>query len=153
MLRGETPVHLRRQADSSERRARARRRGPSARGASLDIAPHETALWDALRDLRARLAREQGVPAYVIFHDATLLAMLRERPQTLATRSARSAASASASSRATARRSSARSPRAFVIPNAHADARKGGRGEWPQPQPAELLEGSAWVGIPASSIA
>ena len=28
-------------------------------------------------------AREQGVPAYVIFHDATLLQMLRERPQTL----------------------------------------------------------------------
>jgi ATP-dependent DNA helicase RecQ len=51
--------------------------------AGLDIAPHETALWDALRDLRARLAKDQGVPAYVIFHDATLLAMLRERPQTL----------------------------------------------------------------------
>ena len=42
-----------------------------------------TAVWDALRNLRSRLAREQGVPAYVIFHDATLLAMLRERPQTL----------------------------------------------------------------------
>jgi len=40
-------------------------------------------MWGALRDLRARLAKEQGVPAYVIFHDATLLAMLRERPQTL----------------------------------------------------------------------
>jgi ATP-dependent DNA helicase RecQ len=36
-----------------------------------------------LRDLRGRLAREQGVPAYVIFHDATLLAMLREKPRTL----------------------------------------------------------------------
>ena len=28
------------------------------------------------------MAREQGVPAYVIFHDATLLQMLRERPHT-----------------------------------------------------------------------
>jgi ATP-dependent DNA helicase RecQ len=84
VLRGEQPVHLRRQADSAERRSKRK----SARGertrASLDIAPHEAPLWDALRDLRARLAKEQGVPAYVIFHDATLLAMLRERPQSLA---------------------------------------------------------------------
>ena len=41
-------------------------------------------MWQALRELRAQLAREQGVPAYVIFHDATLLQMLRERPQTTA---------------------------------------------------------------------
>jgi ATP-dependent DNA helicase RecQ len=81
VLRGEQAVHLRRQADGAARRARRRQvRGERAR-ASLDIAPHEAALWDALRDLRARLAREQGVPAYVIFHDATLLAMLRERPR------------------------------------------------------------------------
>ena len=83
VLRGATPVHLRRQADQGERkRARQKARGERAR-ASLDIAPHEAPLWDALRDLRGRLAREQGVPAYVIFHDATLLAMLRERPRTL----------------------------------------------------------------------
>ena len=83
VLRGEQAVHLRRQADSAERRARRKTaRGERSR-ASLDIAPHETPLWDALRDLRARLAKEQGVPAYVIFHDATLLAMLRERPQSL----------------------------------------------------------------------
>ena len=63
--------------------ARARRSARRAARASLDIAPHETPLWDSLRELRGRLAREQGVPAYVIFHDATLLAMLRERPQTL----------------------------------------------------------------------
>ncbi|HEY6893790.1 MAG TPA: DNA helicase RecQ [Rhodanobacteraceae bacterium] len=83
VLRGATPVHLRRQADQTERkRARQKSRGERTR-ASLDIAPHEAPLWDALRDLRGRLAREQGVPAYVIFHDATLLAMLRERPRTL----------------------------------------------------------------------
>jgi ATP-dependent DNA helicase RecQ len=29
------------------------------------------------------LAKEQGVPAYVIFHDASLYAMLRERPRDL----------------------------------------------------------------------
>jgi ATP-dependent DNA helicase RecQ len=83
VLRGATPVYLRREADRSERRAARRKTRGDRAAASLDIAPHEAPLWDALRDLRGRLAREQGVPAYVIFHDATLLAMLRERPQTL----------------------------------------------------------------------
>ncbi|NCT68385.1 MAG: DNA helicase RecQ [Rhodanobacteraceae bacterium] len=83
VLRGAKPVLLRRQADRAGRRAaRQKARAEHARG-SLDIAPHEAALWNALRECRARLAKEQGVPAYVIFHDATLLAMLHERPQTL----------------------------------------------------------------------
>jgi len=83
VLRGETPVWLRRVADRDQRRAGRRAARSAARASSLEIAPHETALWDALRELRARLAREQGVPAYVIFHDATLLQMLRARPQNL----------------------------------------------------------------------
>jgi ATP-dependent DNA helicase RecQ len=83
VLRGEAPVHLRRQADSAGRRAKRQKSRTERTRASLDIAPHETALWNELRELRARLAKEQGVPAYVIFHDATLLAMLREHPQTL----------------------------------------------------------------------
>jgi ATP-dependent DNA helicase RecQ len=83
VLKGTTPVHLRRQADRSERRVKQRKTRVDRAHTSLVIAPHEAPLWDSLRGLRARLAREQGVPAYVIFHDATLLAMLRERPQTL----------------------------------------------------------------------
>mgnify|MGYP000922621614 CR=1 FL=1 len=35
-----------------------------------------------LVELRARLAREQNVPAYVIFHDATLREMAVLRPAT-----------------------------------------------------------------------
>ncbi|MGH8190692.1 MAG: DNA helicase RecQ [Rhodanobacteraceae bacterium] len=81
VLRGEETVSLRREPDRAERRA-SRRAGASGTRRSLDIAPHEEPLWNALRDARARLAREQGVPAYVIFHDATLYAMLRERPAT-----------------------------------------------------------------------
>ena len=83
VLRGEAPVRLRRQADSAGRRAKRQKTRTERTRASLDIAPHEAALWNELRELRARLAKEQGVPAYVIFHDATLLAMLREHPQTL----------------------------------------------------------------------
>ncbi len=73
-------VPLRRPASREERRGTRRTLRGDRKRQSLDIAPHETNLWSALRDARARLAREQGVPAYVIFHDATLLAMLRGRP-------------------------------------------------------------------------
>ena len=82
VFRGEARVQLRKPIDAKERRAQRTRRGDRQR-TSIDIAPHETALWDALRDTRAQLARAQGVPAYVIFHDATLLQMLRERPRDL----------------------------------------------------------------------
>jgi ATP-dependent DNA helicase RecQ len=50
---------------------------------TLQIGDDERPLWDALRAVRARLAKEQTVPAYVIFHDATLLDMLREHPMSL----------------------------------------------------------------------
>jgi len=84
VFRGETHVSLRKPASKEERRATRRTtRGERVRQ-SLDIAAHETPLWDALRATRARLAREQGVPAYVIFHDATLLEMLRARPRNVA---------------------------------------------------------------------
>jgi ATP-dependent DNA helicase RecQ len=83
VLRGQTPVLLRRVADRQERRAARKSTRAKSRQTDLAIAPHETALWQSLRELRAQLAREQGVPAYVIFHDATLLQMLRERPRTL----------------------------------------------------------------------
>lgn len=41
-------------------------------------------LFDALRNRRAALAKENGVPAYIIFHDSVLRAMASERPGTLA---------------------------------------------------------------------
>jgi ATP-dependent DNA helicase RecQ len=43
----------------------------------------DTTLFDALRAERSRLARAQGVPPYVIFHDTTLLALAQQRPRTL----------------------------------------------------------------------
>ena len=39
-------------------------------------------LWLALKAKRLALAREQGVPPYVIFHDSTLLEILNQRPAT-----------------------------------------------------------------------
>jgi ATP-dependent DNA helicase RecQ len=40
-------------------------------------------LFDVLRDVRLRLARERGVPPYVIFHDTTLRDMVERRPKTI----------------------------------------------------------------------
>jgi ATP-dependent DNA helicase RecQ len=82
VLRGEANVNLRRPADRTERREAKRSQRSDRKKQVLEIAPHETALWDELRSTRSRLAREQGVPVYIIFHDAALLEMLRERPQT-----------------------------------------------------------------------
>jgi ATP-dependent DNA helicase RecQ len=41
-------------------------------------------LWERLRAWRAATAKEHGVPAYVVFHDATLAELVRERPATKA---------------------------------------------------------------------
>jgi ATP-dependent DNA helicase RecQ len=49
-------------------------------GGSLGIEAYEQPLWDELRALHTRLAKQHGVPPYVVFHDATLLAMLRALP-------------------------------------------------------------------------
>jgi len=81
VLKGGRTVHLR--EDALPERRRKGKASAAANGGALAIRAEERELWDALRALRARLAREHSVPAYVIFHDATLLAMLRERPQTL----------------------------------------------------------------------
>jgi ATP-dependent DNA helicase RecQ len=51
--------------------------------AELITDPAARSLWGALRSKRQALAEEQGVPAYVIFHDATLMAMVEQRPSNL----------------------------------------------------------------------
>ncbi len=60
-------------------RERTAKKGSGAAVASgLDGAARE--LWERLRAWRAAIAREQGLPAYVVFHDATLAELARERP-------------------------------------------------------------------------
>ena len=79
VLLGKQEVRLREDA-KPVRSARRRRDSQLVTGASLGIEAYEQPLWDALRALRTQLARQQGVPPYVVFHDATLLAMLRAMP-------------------------------------------------------------------------
>nr|WP_073293520.1 DNA helicase RecQ [Parolsenella massiliensis] len=62
-------------------RPEGRTRGTSA--AELpDLTPEQAELFEALRSLRTRLAREQQVPPYLIFNNATLEDMCRKRPTT-----------------------------------------------------------------------
>lgn len=44
------------------------------------VSPENQALFEVLRDTRAMLANEQGVPAYVVFADSTLAAMAEHQP-------------------------------------------------------------------------
>lgn len=46
--------------------------------------PNNNALWNALRAKRHAIAKEQNLPPHIIFHDATLMAMLDYQPRTLA---------------------------------------------------------------------
>jgi ATP-dependent DNA helicase RecQ len=79
VLVGNQPVRLREDA-RPPRAARKRRDSQLVTGTSLGVEAFEQPLWDELRKLRTQLARHHGVPPYVIFHDATLLAMLRALP-------------------------------------------------------------------------
>ena len=60
-------------------RIRAHRTRAEAAGLTDDTKP----LFEALRRTRMAVAKARGVPAYVVLHDATLLAIARMRPRTL----------------------------------------------------------------------
>ena len=72
----------RERAAPRERSAAARTREPRAAAATDAGPPVDDTLLAALKRCRTELAREQRVPAYVIFPDATLVAFARERPHT-----------------------------------------------------------------------
>ena len=74
VLRGETTVSFRN--DPTRTKAPRRKTSPTT-----PIAPEDADLWNALRECRRILADEQGVPAYVIFHDRTLREMMLSRPR------------------------------------------------------------------------
>ena len=88
VLRGEVAIELR---EPREPTPRSRGRGKVAGGSSRPKVPRVAATLDAsgqarfaaLKAWRADVAREHGLPAYVIFHDATLAQMAAEAPATL----------------------------------------------------------------------
>ncbi|WP_421567611.1 DNA helicase RecQ [Stenotrophomonas sp. PD6] len=74
VLKGQRKVMMRRESPKT----RERERGGQRTG--LSVLPQDLALFNALRGLRAELAREQNVPAFVIFHDSTLRNIAEQRP-------------------------------------------------------------------------
>ncbi len=77
VLRGERRIELR--VQTHEPRRRPKRRSAAVEG--LDRAAQS--LFDQLRGWRAEVAKEHGVPAYVVFHDGTLRAIAERRPRSL----------------------------------------------------------------------
>ncbi|MGV9307216.1 DNA helicase RecQ [Nonomuraea sp. NPDC004354] len=81
VLRGERQVMLRndpvaRKADRAAKQAR--------QSAAAELPAEAQPLFELLRAWRGATAKEQGVPAYVIFHDATLREIAAGRPRTMA---------------------------------------------------------------------
>jgi ATP-dependent DNA helicase RecQ len=67
-----------------ERAAKAVKTAKSRRGEQVNLPQGALPVFDQLRAWRAASAKEQGVPAYVIFHDATLREIAILSPSTLA---------------------------------------------------------------------
>lgn len=76
VLRGEQTLMLRKDIAPEKGRLKKGEKRQLAQGA-------DNMLWEALRTKRREIADEQDVPSFVIFHDATLMAMMDENPGNL----------------------------------------------------------------------
>lgn len=80
VLKGEQTLMFRREPEKKARNSRS----ASARGKEAIVLPGEAQQrFDNLRAWRSEVARSHGVPAYVIFHDATLREIALSCPQSL----------------------------------------------------------------------
>ncbi|WP_414639685.1 DNA helicase RecQ [Aquabacterium sp.] len=82
VLKGEVNLTLR-EAVEAPRRGRATKSGGKAASAPADLIGDALSRYNDLKAWRAGVAREHNLPAYVVFHDATLADMARIAPQTL----------------------------------------------------------------------
>ncbi len=74
ILRGEKTLHLRKESPRSRSARKGRKPANTEKMA-------DQLLWDALRACRKKLAEENEVPPFVIFHDTTLAQMLERQPK------------------------------------------------------------------------
>ncbi len=75
LLRAEETLELARPRVQEKPARKKRKSGPVA-----ELNEDDSRLFETLRELRKQMAAEQGVPPYIIFGDAALLEMSRERP-------------------------------------------------------------------------
>ncbi len=78
LLRGDQTIALRKDPEVFRRKTKI----SPAREQKESSAPKDE-LWQILKNKRLELAKEQGVPPYIIFHDSTLVEMHAKRPKTL----------------------------------------------------------------------
>ncbi|MCW8163752.1 DNA helicase RecQ [Verminephrobacter aporrectodeae subsp. tuberculatae] len=84
VLRGEVPVHLRASVSgAAPARTRKPGRGSAPPAAAANLGSDAQVRFINLKAWRAEVAREHNLPAYVIFHDATLAAIAERNPGTL----------------------------------------------------------------------
>ena len=92
VLRGDVPVLLRVPAEAPPRSRRGGRKGAASGGGGRSMAGKPPPLpldeaglarFAALKAWRAEVAKAHNLPAYVVFHDATLAEMAREAPDSL----------------------------------------------------------------------
>ncbi|SNS65690.1 DNA helicase RecQ [Actinomadura mexicana] len=81
VLRGERTVMMRRETERPV--AKAAKTAKAAK-AQVELPAEAMPIFERLRAWRAATAKEQGVPAYVIFHDATLREIATALPTSLA---------------------------------------------------------------------
>jgi ATP-dependent DNA helicase RecQ len=83
VLTGKRQVLLRREPPRAPR-AKSAKPARAVAAVTAELPEAAAGLFERLRAWRAAAAKEQGVPAYVIFHDATLRQIAAELPSTLA---------------------------------------------------------------------
>jgi len=81
VLKGEVPVRLRESISSAA--SKRTRKGSAPPAAAANLGPDAQVRFINLKAWRAEVAREHNLPAYVIFHDATLAAIAERNPDTL----------------------------------------------------------------------
>ncbi len=81
VLRGEREVRMRR---DPPRQPRTRSRASRAQQPAVELPAGAASVFERLRTWRGAVAKEQGLPAYVIFHDATLREIAARQPTGLA---------------------------------------------------------------------
>ena len=85
VLKGETAVQLRESvsAPAESRRRKSATKSFAAPAVAAGLTDSAQARFNALKAWRAEVARSHNLPAYVIFHDATLAAIAALAPQSL----------------------------------------------------------------------
>jgi ATP-dependent DNA helicase RecQ len=84
VLKGEVPVMLRESVSTpADRKSRRNPRLGAVVKAPINLDSEGLLRYSALKAWRAEVAKEHNLPAYVIFHDATLAAIAQRAPQSL----------------------------------------------------------------------